>query len=307
MSTLLVTHPIFLEHDTGPDHPECIKRLEVILKEFDRPIYEKLVRLDAPLVTRDQVNRVHDEFYMERILAQIPFSGTVELDGDTYVSPASGEAAQRAAGALCLAVEQVMSGSVNRAFCAVRPPGHHAEPAQSMGFCLFNNAMIGAAHARKKYNARVAIVDFDVHHGNGSSTMVKSLEDCIYFSIHQHPLYPGSGSRQENIPGVICNIPVPPHSDREILEPSFSQVLLPALYQFMPDLIIISAGFDAHAHDPLAECDYQDEDFFWMTEQLVRTAKNLCEGRIVSTLEGGYNLDALARSCGLHMQALMVD
>ncbi len=306
MATWLITHPVFLQHDTGYDHPECADRLRAILAALDTPAFAGLVRREAEAATLEEIARVHERDYIERILTMIPASGWRSLDPDTMISPASGEAALRAAGAVRQAVDAVMSGAAKRAFCAVRPPGHHAEPARAMGFCLFNNVAVGALQARCRYAARnIAVVDFDVHHGNGTQAMLAGREGFLYVSTHQHPLFPNTGRREENRPGSLCNIPLPPGAGSEAFREHFRVEVITALADFIPDLILVSAGFDAHESDPLAELALTDDDYQWATEELVGVAETCCQGRIVSTLEGGYNLQALARSAARHVAALI--
>ncbi|HET8701448.1 MAG TPA: histone deacetylase family protein [Nitrococcus sp.] len=306
MATWLITHDIFLQHDTGYGHPECAERLRAISRALDAPAFSSLVRREAEAATREELARVHQPRYIELLLSMIPSSGWQSLDPDTMISPASGEAALRAAGAVRQAVDAVMSGEATRVFCAVRPPGHHAEPARAMGFCLFNNVAVGALHARCHYGLRrIAIVDFDVHHGNGTQAMLAGREDFLYASTHQYPLFPNTGRREENRPGALYNIPLPPGAGSETFRKHFHDEIITALAEFQPDLILISAGFDAHEADPLAELKLTDADYQWATEELMAVAAACCRGRIVSTLEGGYNLQALERSVARHVAALM--
>jgi acetoin utilization deacetylase AcuC-like enzyme len=228
------------------------------------------------------------------------------LDPDTIISPGSGEAALRAAGALVAAVDAVVAGEARNAFCAVRPPGHHAEAARAMGFCLFNNVAVGAEQARKVHGmARVAVVDFDVHHGNGTQHMFEEDADLFYASTHQSPLYPGTGDAEETGVGNIVNVPLTPMSGSREFRSAMSGIVLPALARFRPDLVMISAGFDAHADDPLASLRFLEADYEWATRQLMAVADEFCGGRVVSTLEGGYDLEALAASAAAHVRALM--
>lgn len=306
MATWLITHRACLQHDTGYGHPESADRLRAILTALDTPAFAALVRREAEAATREELARVHQPRYIEQILTMIPASGWRSLDPDTMISPASGEAALRAAGAVRQAVDAVMSGEATRAFCAVRPPGHHAEPARAMGFCLFNNVAVGALHARCRYGAHnVAVVDFDVHHGNGTQAMLAGRKGFLYASTHQQPLFPNTGRREENRPGALYNIPLPPGTGSEAFRKHFRGEIITALADFHPDLILISAGFDAHESDPLAELKLTDDDYQWVTEELVALADAYCHGRIVATLEGGYNLQALARSVARHVAVLM--
>lgn len=306
MVTWLITHQACLQHDTGHGHPESTHRLRAILTALDAPAFAALVRREAEAVTREELARVHQPHYIEQILTMIPSSGWRSLDPDTMISPASGEAALRAAGAVRQAVDAVMSGEATRIFCAVRPPGHHAEPARAMGFCLFNNVAVGAMHARYRYAVRnIAVVDFDVHHGNGTQAMLAGREGFFYASTHQQPLFPNTGRREENRSGALYNIPLPPGAGSEAFRKHFRDEIITALADFQPDLILISAGFDAHESDPLAELKLTDDDYQWVTAELVALADACCDGRIISTLEGGYNLQALARSAARHVTALM--
>lgn len=303
MTTWLVTHHACLDHDTGPGHPESVERLRAVLAALEDPAFQFLQRHEAPLASVEQIARVHDRAYVERTLATIPDYGYRALDADTMISPGSGEAALRAAGALCMAVDAVMAGEVKRVFCAVRPPGHHAERAQAMGFCLFNNVAIGAAHAREAHGLkRVAVLDFDVHHGNGSEHMLLDQPGYLYLSSHQSPLYPGSGERCGS---NIVNLPLPPSTGGEEYRDHVRATLLPALRDFKPQLIFISAGFDGHQDDPLANLRLSEADFEWVTDAVVEIAREHCEGRVISTLEGGYNLRALGRSAAAHVRALL--
>ena len=307
MTTALYSHEACLRHDTAPGHPESPARLRAVLDALDGDAFAALARYAAPEATVDQIARVHPRDHVERILGHMPETGYRRLDADTIVSPGSGEAALRAAGAVCAAVDAVVAGTVENAFCAVRPPGHHAEPEVPMGFCVFNSVAVGAAQARAVHGLeRVAVVDFDVHHGNGTQAMFYDDRDLFYGSTHQSPLYPGTGSpREQGCDRNIVNLPLPPGAGSEMFREAVTAVLLPALRRFAPDMILISAGFDAHADDPLAGLRFGDDDFRWITAELGELAAARCGGRIVATLEGGYNLDALARSAALHVRTLM--
>ncbi len=306
MATLLYSHPACLAHDTGAGHPERPDRLRAVLGALEGEDFAALERREAPRATVAQLARVHDRDHVERLLAQVPQSGRMPLDPDTTLSPGSGEAALRAAGALCAAVDAVIAGEGPRAFCAVRPPGHHAEPARAMGFCLFNNVVVGAAQARDAGGLeRVAIVDFDVHHGNGSQAMVARDESLFFASSHQMPLYPGSGAADETGLGNVVNMPLAPMSDGAAFRAAWRDIGLPRLAEFAPDLIMISAGFDGHRDDPLAQLRLVEDDFAWLTREVVTVAERCCAGRVVSTLEGGYDLRALAASAAAHVRAMM--
>jgi acetoin utilization deacetylase AcuC-like enzyme len=306
MTTALFTHSACLAHDTGPGHPERIERLEAIADALAMPRFDGLDRREAPRVGRTELLRVHPAAYVDHVLASIPAEGYGALDADTIVSPGSGEAALRAAGAVVAAVDAVMAGEVGNAFCAVRPPGHHAEADRAMGFCLFNNVAVGAHHARAKHGVRrVAVVDFDVHHGNGTQHIFERDPALFYASTHQMPLYPGTGAEDEQGVGNICNAPLPPRAGSGFFRKAMERRVLTALEAFGPELLIVSAGFDAHEADPLAELMLTEADYAWATDALIAAAKKHCHGRLVSALEGGYNLDALARSAAIHVERLM--
>jgi acetoin utilization deacetylase AcuC-like enzyme len=307
MSTILYSHPACAARDMGQMHPESPARLEAILEALDASEFDALDRREAPAAEIDQIARVHPRNYAERILAAIPESGLVQLDPDTAVCPKSGEAALRAAGAVCAAVDDVMAGDAANAFCAVRPPGHHAEPSRSMGFCLFNNVAVGAEQARAVHGlGRVAVVDFDVHHGNGTQAMFWDDENLFYASTHQSPHYPGTGSAGERgVAGNIVNAPLPPYTGSPGFREAMQGIILPALAEFKPEFLLVSAGFDAHAADPLAALELTEDDFAWATRELMKIADACCGGRVVSTLEGGYDLSALARSAAAHVRTLM--
>jgi acetoin utilization deacetylase AcuC-like enzyme len=308
MATLLISHPSFLEHDTGPYHPERPDRLRAVLAALDDPAFAGLVRVAAPAASMAELTRVHPQQYVEAILGIRPGAGEhVHVDGDTVMGQGSAEAARRAAGAVVAGVEAVMEGKVQTAFAAVRPPGHHATPDIPGGFCLFNNIAIGARHAQAKYGVqRVAILDFDVHHGQGTQAVVEPDPTLFYASTHQYPLYPGTGFAQETgIADNVVNVPLRPGSGGTAFRAAWSERILPALEGFAPELVLVSAGFDAHAADPLAQLEVETEDFIWLTEQLLAIAARHAGGRLVSVLEGGYDLDALAESAATHVQALM--
>lgn len=306
MTTWLITHPSCLEHDTGEGHPESSERLRAVLAALETPQFQDLLRHEAPAATEAQLCRVHQRGYVREVLAQVPAQGLHTLDADTVVSPASGEAALHAAGALIAAVDAVLGDQANRAFCAVRPPGHHAETARAMGFCLFNNIAVGAAHAREAHGLkRIAVVDFDVHHGNGTQHMLAERPGYLYLSIHQSPLYPGTGLRSGESGDNIVNLPLPPFAGSDAFREVYEHELLPALDRYAPELILISAGFDAHRDDPLANLRLVESDYAWATERTVDIAQRHCGGRVISTLEGGYNLRALAASAAAHVQALL--
>jgi acetoin utilization deacetylase AcuC-like enzyme len=310
MATLLVTHSSFINHDTGPGHPERPDRMRAIDKVLAHDAFKGLVREEAPL--RDDVEEhilaAHPKTFLEdiRAIATGPINGTRHIDGDTVISKGSWEAALRAVGAGLHAVDAVMSGRVANAFCQVRPPGHHAEADRAMGFCLFSNAAIAALYARAKHGAeRIAVVDFDVHHGNGTQDIFWSDKDLFYGSTHQMPLFPGTGDLKETGVGNIFNAPLHAGDGGKRFREAFESRILPSLHNFGPDLVVISAGFDAHRADPLANLELVEADFMWATEKLADTAKRHAKGRVVSMLEGGYDLTALARSVAVHVKTLM--
>jgi acetoin utilization deacetylase AcuC-like enzyme len=306
MTTWLFTHPACLTHEMGLHHPESPARLQAILAALEGSEFDALVRHEAPPATVDAIAAVHDRSYIEAILAAVPTSGIRALDPDTSVSAGSGEAALRAVGAVLAAVDAVLAGAADNAFCAVRPPGHHAEADAAMGFCLFNNVAVAAEHARRHHGlTRVAVMDFDVHHGNGTQHMFESDGDLFYASTHQSPLYPGTGDADERGVGNICNAPLPAGAGSAEFRAAMRDIVVPALDRFAPDLLLISAGFDAHRADPLANLELETADYGWATEMLRAVADHHCRGRLVSTLEGGYDLEALAASAATHVRALM--
>jgi acetoin utilization deacetylase AcuC-like enzyme len=306
MTTFLYTHPACLEHDPGRYHPESPARLRAVLEALGDPEFAPLERREAPEASLENLWRVHPRRHVERILAAIPKSGHIGIDADTILSPASGTAALRAAGAVVAAVDAVVAKEADNAFCAVRPPGHHAEPERSMGFCLFNNVAIGALRARKAHGlARVAVIDFDVHHGNGTQAAFETDNSLFYASTHQYPLYPGTGAASETGVGNIVNLPLRPMSGSSQFRSGVTQRILPALDAFRPELVMVSAGFDAHKSDPLAQLLLEEADYTWVTEQLLEIAYRHAEGRLVATLEGGYDLAALRASVAAHIRVLM--
>jgi acetoin utilization deacetylase AcuC-like enzyme len=306
MTTVLFTHPACLEHDPGRHHPESPARLRAVLAALAEPRFAKLERREAPEANPADLLRVHSRRHVETMLRAVPKSGHVAIDADTVLSPASGMAALRAAGAVAAAVDAVVAGDADTAFCAVRPPGHHAEPERAMGFCIFNNAAIGALRAREVHGlGRVAVIDFDVHHGNGTQAAFEADESLFYASTHQFPLYPGTGAASETGVGNIVNAPLPPMAGSAPFRRAMSERILPALDSFRPELVLISAGFDGHRRDPLAQLMLDDEDFAWVTAELCDIAERHAEGRVVSTLEGGYDLAALASAAAAHVGVLM--
>lgn len=308
MTTALFTHPACLAHDVGDWHPECPDRLRYVLRALEAEEFSGLLRELAPLATHEQLERVHPADYVKAILAITPTDrGPVMLDADTGMSAGSAEAALRSAGGAIAAIDAVMEGWARNAFVATRPPGHHAEAAQAMGFCLFANAAIAARHAQARWGlGRVAVVDFDVHHGNGTQAIFEADPTLFYGSSHQFPCYPGTGSPSETGVGNVVNVGLPPGSDGMAFRGAWQDILLPALDAFAPELLIVSAGFDAHIDDPLAQLRVRTPDFTWLTQQLVAVAQRHCKGRLVSVLEGGYDLDALADATAAHVRALML-
>lgn len=297
--------PACLEHDTGPGHPERADRLRAVEEALAAPAFAACERRAAPPARRAWIERVHPPRAVENVFAAIPERGYARIDGDTVVSPGSRAAALHAAGAVCAAVEAVFDGAAKRAFCAVRPPGHHAEPERAMGFCLFNNVAIGAMHALAARGAgRVAIVDFDVHHGNGTQAAFESDPRVLFGSSHQSPLYPGTGAASETGVGNVVNMPLAPGAGGTEFRAAWEGAFFDRLAAFHPSLILVSAGFDAHRRDPLAALELVEDDYVWITRRLCAIADDSCGGRIVSALEGGYDLAALGASAAAHVSAL---
>jgi len=306
MSVALFTHPAALDHDTGEGHPECAERVRYVLRALEAQMFAPLLREVAPPATVEQLRAAHSAEHVDFIMS-LPRDRTRYIDGDTLYGPGSLDAALRGAGGACAAVDAVMEGWAKAAFVAMRPPGHHAEANRAMGFCLFNNAAVAAYHARARWGlARVAVVDFDVHHGNGTQDIIGHDPDLFYASSHQHPCYPGTGLPHERgIAGNIVNQQLAPGAGSVEFRRAWQEFILPALRGFAPELLIISAGFDAHAMDPLAQLRLREADFTWVTEALLAVADDCCPGRVVSLLEGGYDLDALAASAAAHVRALL--
>lgn len=305
MTTALYTHPDCLEHTTPPGHPEQVARLKYISDALSG--FDALDRREAPLCNEADILLAHPANHLDRIRSASPDTGYTMIDGDTHMSPGSLTAAYRAVGANVAAVDAVLAGEVQNAFVACRPPGHHAEKTTAMGFCLFGNIAIAARHAMERHGlSRVAIVDFDVHHGNGTQDILWNEERVLFCSTHQMPLYPGTGSANETGGyGNIFNHPLAPMSGSRDMRNAYEREILPAIRQFAPELILISAGFDAHMADPLANLNWSTEDFGWLTRQICDLADDVCESRVVSTLEGGYDLRALAESTAAHVSELM--
>ncbi|MEP3334314.1 histone deacetylase family protein [Sedimentitalea sp.] len=304
MKTAMLTHADCLTHVTPEGHPERVARLEHVLHTLE-PL--DVNRVTAPMAADDDILRIHPPSYLEELRRALPAEGQVALDGDTWVSPGSLNAAFRGAGAAVRAVDMVLGGEAPNAFAAVRPPGHHAETDTPMGFCLFGNAALAAKHALDHHGlSRVAVVDFDVHHGNGTQDLLWDEKRALLITSQQIPLFPGTGRADETgAYDTILNIPLPPGSDGALMRQEYQDKAFPRLRAFKPELIIISAGFDAHADDPLANLEWQTEDFAWITAELCVLADELCDGRVVSTLEGGYDLHALSASVLAHLQELM--
>jgi acetoin utilization deacetylase AcuC-like enzyme len=307
MATLFITHPACLNHLTPPGHPERPDRLRAIERVFAGEQFQGLVRAEAPAANFDTIALCHPMDYVTALREASPTSGLVQIDADTSMSPGSFEAALRAAGGGVFAVDEVMAGRVSNAFVATRPPGHHTETARPMGFCLFNNAAIAARYAQKRYGIdHVAVVDFDVHHGNGSQDIFWSDKSVIYCSTHQMPLYPGTGARSERGEhDTVVNAPLSPGDGGARFREAFENVILPRLRDFRPELIVISAGFDAHQRDPLANLNLVEADFAWATQKIMEVAQASANGRIVSMLEGGYDLEGLSNSAAAHVSTLM--
>jgi acetoin utilization deacetylase AcuC-like enzyme len=307
MTTLLLSHRSSLDHQTPPGHPERPDRIRAIEQVLGESRFDKLVREQAPEGTLDSVTLCHSEHYISELRHIAPQSGLIYLDADTSMSPGTWEAAMRGVGGAVAATDAVMSGTHDNAFVAMRPPGHHAEISRPMGFCFFDHAAIAARHAQRKYGiARAAVVDFDVHHGNGTQDIFWSDPTVMYCSTHQMPLFPGTGARGERGEhDTIVNAPLAPEDGSAKFRAAFENTILPQLQKFSPELIIVSAGFDAHYRDPLASLNLRAEDFGWVTRKLMDVADASAGGRIVSVLEGGYDLQGLQESVAAHVTALM--
>lgn len=303
MTTALISHPSALAHVTPPGHPEQVARMEYVNRALSASEFAPLLRTEAPLAEDAQVALAHPERYIERIKS----AGPGALDADTHMSPGTLEAALRAAGGNIKGVDLVMSGEAQNAFVAMRPPGHHAEKETPMGFCLFGSVVIGARHALVHHGlSKVAIIDFDVHHGNGTQDLVWDDPHILFASSHQMPLYPGSGAAHEvGAHNQIVNVPLDPMTGGKIMRQKYENIVFPAVDEFKPELIMISAGFDAHQADPLANLNFTEDDFVWLTQNICELADKHAQGRVVSTLEGGYDLDALAASVAAHVKVLM--
>jgi acetoin utilization deacetylase AcuC-like enzyme len=306
MSTLYITHPVFLEHETPAGHPERADRLRAIEAELAKPEFTALKREQAARAPVEACELAHTPYYIASIFEIGSTRDLLMVDADTCIGPHSLEAAMHAVGASLRAVDAVMAGEAQNAFCALRPPGHHAEHDKAMGFCLFNNAAIAARHAQRAHSLKkIAIVDFDVHHGNGTQDIFYDDASVFYASSHQSPCYPGTGALHETGVGNILNAPLLPGTGGKEFREAYEGRIFPALEAFQPNLLIISAGFDAHWRDPLAQLELEEEDFAWVTEGLKTRAKKFCSGRLVSLLEGGYDLTGLGLSAAAHVRVLM--
>ena len=303
MSTIIIQHDDCLRHNPGVKHPESAQRIKAVLGGLEG--LKGLQHLPAPLATVEEITRVHPMGFWAGLQAIEPSEGSVAIDPDTFLNNGSINAALRASGGLCFAIDQILGDKALRAFCAVRPPGHHSEPEKAMGFCLLNHVAIGALHALENPNIeRVAIIDFDVHHGNGTQAVFEQNPNVMYVSSHQMPLFPGTGHMEEIGCGNILNLPLAAGDGSEAFRQAWSKLGLPAIHSFEPDLILISAGFDAHERDPLAQLEVQDEDYRWITEEICDLATDSCQGRVASILEGGYDMQALASAARAHVEGL---
>ena len=307
MSTLFFTDPACLDHVTPEGHPERVDRLRTILSALDDPVFDALDRRQAAPAAVAELLRCHPQSYVDQIRAAVPVLGQVQLDADTWISSGSWDAALNGLGALLGALDAVMSGEGRNAFAAIRPPGHHAETAKPMGFCLFGNVAIAAKRALDHHGlARVAVLDFDVHHGNGTQDLLWTEDRAMFVSSHQFPLWPGTGRADETgAHGNVINLPLPPGTDGPAFRAAWDEQVFPRIDSFAPELILVSAGFDAHRDDPLAQLALEVQDFDWITRRICDLADRHAGGRVVSALEGGYNLDALAASTAAHIKVLM--
>ena len=307
MSTLLLSHPACLDHLVPSGHPERPDRLRAVERALEAEKFQTLTRVQAPLATLETIALCHPMDYITELRDASPKEGLAHLDGDTTMSPGTFEAALRAVGGAVHAVDEVVAKKADNAFVATRPPGHHAETARPMGFCLFDNAAIAARHAQNRHGIdRVAIVDFDVHHGNGSQEIFWSDKTVMYCSTHQMPLFPGTGAVSESGEyNTVVNAPLRPGDGTDKFRDALESRILPRLIEFKPELVIISAGFDAHYRDPLANINLEEADFAWATQKLMEVADRCAGGRVVSLLEGGYDLQGLGNSVAAHVTALM--
>lgn len=305
MKIAIISHPDCTLHFAGENHPESAARIISIqhaLEQYSFPV--PLAFLEAPLATKDQLSAVHEPDYVNEIFAIAPDDGMVSIDEDTWMSPGTLTAALRAAGAVILAVDVVMQGETKIAFCNIRPPGHHAERDRAMGFCFFNNVAVGVAHAIKQYGLeRIAIIDFDVHHGNGTQNIFQDDPRVLYCSSFEHPFYPGYDPANDN--EHILNVPIVPGTTGEAFCERVAGEWFDKLNAFKPQLIFFSAGFDAHIDDPLADLNLTESDYVWLTKQIAKIAKAHCDGKMISVLEGGYQIDALEECVPAHVKAML--
>lgn len=307
MTTHFFTHRDCLFHDNGEGHPEKADRLRMVWHRIEKEEFEGLKHHEASKATRELLELAHTPQYLDKIEALFPKSGIVQLDPDTFMSPGTKDAALRSVGAVRDAVDIVMTKKDTNAFCAIRPPGHHAEADRAMGFCIYNNVAIGALYARKAYKLhRIAVIDFDVHHGNGTQAMFENDPELFYGSTHQAaPFYPGTGHASEIGKGNIVNVPLPAGAGSREFRAAINHKILPKLIEFNPELILVSAGFDGHHWDTRADMNLVEEDYRWVTEELLKIAADCCQNRLVSVLEGGYDLLGLAESTETHVKALL--
>ena len=307
MSTAIVTHKDCILHDTGTHHPESQERLVSIFESLKKFKSQKIQWIDGKDINLKHINLVHPEEHVDKINKNIPSKGYFYIDADTILSPNSFKSALKAAGSVCKATDLVCTQKFNNAFCPIRPPGHHAEFQKAMGFCLFNNVAIGAYYAKLQYKLKkIAVIDFDVHHGNGTQKAFWSDPDMFYASTHQEGIFPGTGFKDEvGVDNNIVNVPLPAGTNGLLFKKSYEDIIIPKLQKFSPDMIFVSAGFDAHKDDPLADFKLLEEDFFWITSELKNFADKYCKKRLVSCLEGGYNIKALVRSCIAHVKGLI--
>jgi len=306
LKTGIFFHESFLSHDTGDSHPENFNRLNAIMDKINLFDNKKINIFECPYVNFEQLNRVHSRSYIQKIINYFPLKKNINLDNDTIISAGSVEAILRAPGSVIAAIRKVATNQLENAFCIVRPPGHHAQISSSMGFCIFNNIAIGAAYAREELLIKnIAIVDIDVHHGNGTEDWVRDNQGYLFFSIHQSPLFPGTdhSSKEEN--SHIINCTLSPGSSSNEFKEKLEKNLFPSIYQFQPDLILLSIGFDAHELDTISEVNLSSMDYYWITKKLCEIANDCCGGKLVSVLEGGYNLNGLADSAFNHVAALV--
>ena len=305
MKTSVITSSTYQNHDTGPGHPERVDRVKVVNEELKK-LYKKIDWFEPKLFDQKIIEHVHNKKYLNKIFSSFPKSGIQFLDGDTIVSPGSKQAALDAVGSILLGIDQVVNKQFKNTFCSVRPPGHHAESDKAMGFCIYNNIAVGAAYLLNHYNYnKVAIIDYDVHHGNGTQEIFYNNPNVLYISTHQYPFYPGTGSSNEKGgSNNILNVPLEAGTSSNIYFNSFEHVLK-KLKDFKPEFILLSSGFDAHTQDPLAQVNLKSKDFYEITKRIVNVANNICNGKIVSILEGGYDLNALRESAYEHVKALI--